>query len=196
MARILVLAMAAALAMVFGIAPSRAQNAYVTIGYSNGGDGGTVSVIDPASNTVIGTPIPVGIDPFGVAVTPDGSKVYVTNFYSNNVTVIATASNTVIATVAVGSDPFGVAVTPDGSKVYVTNFYSNNVTVIATASNTVIGTPITVGHHPSGVAVTPDGSKVYVTNYRSGTVSVIATAINTSPLRSGSARARGPLAWQ
>jgi len=154
MARILVLAMAAALAMVFGIAPSRAQNAYVTIGYSNGGDGGTVSVIDPASNTVIGTPIPVGIDPFGVAVTPDGSKVYVTNFYSNNVTVIATASNTVIAT------------------------------------------PITVGHHPSGVGVTPDGSKVYVTNYRSGTVSVIATAINTSPLRSGSARARGPLAWQ
>jgi YVTN family beta-propeller protein len=41
---------------------------------------------------------------------PDGSKVYVANFFSNTVSVIATSSNTVIATIPVGSEPsaFGV----------------------------------------------------------------------------------------
>jgi YVTN family beta-propeller protein len=80
-------------------------------------------------------------------VTPDGSKVYVTNEDGNTVSVIATASNTVGATVAVGTDPVGVAVTPDGSKVYVANNEPNTVSVIATASNTVTGT-IAVGSGP------------------------------------------------
>ena len=81
--------------------------------------------------------INVGSQPGGVAVTPDGSKVYVANFLSNNVSVIATATNTVTATIPVGSEPFGVAVTPDGCKVYVANGASNDVSVIATATNAV-----------------------------------------------------------
>jgi YVTN family beta-propeller protein len=47
----------------------------------------------------------VGIGPRGVAVTPDGKFVYVANSGSNVVSVIATASNTVVATVAVGPNP-------------------------------------------------------------------------------------------
>ena len=35
--------------------------------------------------------------------------------------VIATATNTVTATIPVGVGPAGVAVSPDGSKVYVAN---------------------------------------------------------------------------
>ena len=42
--------------------------------------------------------------------------------HSSTVSVIATATNTVIATIPVGVAPIGVAVTPDGSKVYVANF--------------------------------------------------------------------------
>ena len=125
--------------------------------------------------------------------TPDGSTVYVANSASNSVSVIATATNTVTATIRVGTAPYGVApccvtVTPDGSKVYVANFLSNNVSVIATASNTVIGNPIPVGTNPGGVAVTPDGSKVFVANFGSNNVSVIATASNTvigSPITLG-----------
>jgi YVTN family beta-propeller protein len=56
-----------------------------------------------------------------VAVTPDGSKVYVANSNSNTVSVIATASNAVVATITVGAFAPGVAVTPDGSRVYVAN---------------------------------------------------------------------------
>ena len=53
--------------------------------------------------------------------------------------VIATATNTVIATIPVGAEPLGVAVTPDGSKVYVANSH-NSVSVIDTATNTVTAT--------------------------------------------------------
>src|SRR5271167_2437248 len=79
----------------------------------------TVSVIDKATNMVTGSPIPVGGEPYGVAVSPDGSKVYVTIEGSNTVSVIDTVRNTVTATIPVGGEPEGVTVTPDGSKVYV-----------------------------------------------------------------------------
>ena len=62
---------------------------------------------------------------------------YVTNEHSNNVSVIDTATNTLVATIPVGTIPFAVAVTPDGTHVYVTNDGSNNVSVIGTATNTV-----------------------------------------------------------
>ena len=132
---------------------------------------------------MIGSPIPVGPYPFGLAITPDDSKVYVANTTAGNpgdvgtVSVISTATDKVIGEpITVGSRPVGVAITPDGSKVYVTHVGDNTVRVISTATNTVIGSPITVGSYPIGVAVTPDGSKVYVANHYANTVSVISTA--------------------
>ncbi len=104
---------------------------------------------------------------------------YVANLTSSNVSVIDTATDTVITTVSVGSFPQGVAVTPDGSKVYVANSNSDDVSVIDTATNTVSPTTISVGTGPQGVAVTPDGSKVYVANLTSSNVSVIDTATDT-----------------
>jgi YVTN family beta-propeller protein len=65
---------------------------------------------------------------------------YISNSGSNTVSVINTATNTVVATVSVGTNPFGVAMTPDGSRVYVTNEGSNTVSVIDTATNTVTAT--------------------------------------------------------
>jgi YVTN family beta-propeller protein len=64
-------------------------------------------------NTVIAA-IPVGIEASGVAVTPDGSKVYVVNTRDNTVSVIATATNKVTATIPVGNGPvsFGIFIQP------------------------------------------------------------------------------------
>ena len=60
--------------------------------------------------------MPVGITPVGIAVTPDGTKVYVTNYESDNVSVIDTATNNVTATVKIGkytiNYPVGVAIGP------------------------------------------------------------------------------------
>ena len=54
-----------------------------------------------------------------IALSEDGSRVYVANTTSNSVDVIDTASNTVIASVRVGIDPVGVAVGPGANEVWV-----------------------------------------------------------------------------
>src|SRR5260370_39670272 len=71
---------------------------------------------------------------------------YITNLGSFTVSVIDTATDTVIATILpVGLVPFGVAVNPDGSKGYVTNHVSPTGTVTATATTTNTPTP-TIAH--------------------------------------------------
>lgn len=163
-----------ALTIILGIGPAFAQNAYIT----NRLDG-SVSVIATATDTVTATILAVGGGPYGVAVDPDGSKVYIVS-QSSGVSVIDTATNTVIATIPITSRPSGVAVSPDGTNVYVTRSSANQVLVIDAASNPpVITATISVGSDPQGIAVTPDGNKVYVAEPGSNDVRVIDTATNT-----------------
>ena len=102
---------------------------------SRGASPSTVSVIATATNKVIGEPITVGNQPNGVAVTPDGSKVYVANRGSNTVSVIATATNMVIdPAITVGIQPvaFGVFIQPRfaGTPGH-SNCYSQSVSALA-----------------------------------------------------------------
>jgi YVTN family beta-propeller protein len=145
------------------------------------GEGATGSdsvsiTISSSSHTVIDTVSVGGAGyPSGVAVTPDGSYVYVTNQSDDAVVVIQTSDNSVIDTISVGDRPNGVAVTPNGSYVYVTNWWDNTVYTIRTSDNTVIDT-IAAGACPWDVIVTPDGSYAYVVNSDDDTVSVIRTS--------------------
>jgi YVTN family beta-propeller protein len=82
------------------------------------------------------------------------TRAYVTNTFSNSVSVIDTTSNTVVATVGVGANPAELAITPDGTRAYVANESSSSVSVIDTASSTVVAT-VPVGVTPFGVAITP-----------------------------------------
>ncbi len=107
------------------------------------------------------------------------NRLYVTNYLSNNVSVIDLAGSKVMATIPVGKNPTGMAVSPDKEEVYVANMWSGTVSVISTAQNAVTHT-ITIPTFnapavPFGMAILPDGSKVYVTNLNDGTVRVIDT---------------------
>src|SRR5437899_6572939 len=163
--------------------PAAAQcDAYVAQNASN-----STWVINTITNMPVAV-IPVQFSPFGVAISPNGKFAYVTNTgavcdlcsFSQppSVSVIDTATYSVVATIPVGQYPAGVAITPNGAFAYVANFNSNNVSVIDTATNTVTAT-VTVGTNPLGVAITPNGAFAYVTNFASGTVSVISTTTNT-----------------
>ena len=144
--------------------------AYIANSLSN-----NVSVINTVTNTVIAT-IPVGSSPYGVAASPDGSKVYVSNSGSNNVSVISTATNALTGMIPVGTSPGSLVVTPDGSKVYVVNTGSSSISVISTATATVTAT-ITAQIGAQGIIVSPDGMWLYVSN--SGPmVGVISTTQN------------------
>lgn len=101
--------------------------AYVSI---LGGMGG-VWVIDLTTHstvTVIPTP---DTRNFGVMVTPDGRYVFTTDFLLNEVSVISTATNQIVANVPVGTAPNDIAITPDSSKAFVTNQGDTTVSVIS-----------------------------------------------------------------
>ena len=135
--------------------------------------------------------IPVGDDPFYVAVSPDGLTAYVTNRADATVSVIDTdplsaGFNTVTDTIAVGTAPDSVVFTPDGTTAYASNRGTDDVSVIDTGTKAIKkvgGVPvpnIAVGDKPGGMAVSPDGTTLYVTNWDDADVSVIDTATNAT----------------
>lgn len=90
-----------------------------------------------------------------------GSKAYVGNFKDNTVSVIDTASGTVVATVAVAAGPHGMAVASDGRLLYVSGDGSSTLSVLDTITNRV-ARAIEVGKAPHGVAIAPDGRLLLV----------------------------------
>jgi YVTN family beta-propeller protein len=165
---------------------ANAQSASSNEPYAYIPNGENISVIDTVTNKVKAT-VGVGSSSYGVAVSPDRTRVYVTNRWDYTVSVINTATNKVIATVPVGDYPYGVSVSPDGKKVYVgvgDGIMDSSICVIDTVTNTVTDT-VDIGWAPRGVTVTPDGKKVYVADNwdpdvpdSSNYVSVIDTATN------------------
>lgn len=128
-------------------------------------------------------------EPQVAAVTPNGSKVYVTNLRRDSVTVIDVKTDGVISEVQVGSEPFSIVITPDKKKppnVYVANFGTfnnpgNTVSVIDSDTDSVIKT-IDVGSLPGDMDILPNGSKLYVVNIFSDSVSVVNNSVNAEDI--------------
>jgi len=78
---------------------------------------GTVSVIDPATFTVIDK-FPVGKVPHHVTPSWDLSRLYVNNTEGNSITVVDPRSGTPLETFPV-TDPYNLYFTPDGTKAIV-----------------------------------------------------------------------------
>jgi YVTN family beta-propeller protein len=146
--------------------------------YISSVNSGTVTVID--GTTVLTPPpnaIPVGAQPFGVAVNPAGTRAYVAN--SNifdtgvpSVSVIDTASLSEVARITAGitGQPSGVAVNDDGSLVYVAN-NNGTVAVIDAATNTVVNTLIPPPGQPRQLAgIVVAGGSVWATDLFTGEV--------------------------
>ncbi len=159
---------------VVGTMQAQAQP-YVYVGNQNSWN---VTVIDVSTDTVVAT-IEGVFRPHGVAIMPDGTRAYVTNYgYGKTVSVIDTEINDVVDTVnGVGNDPGGIAITPDGTRAYVANRVSNNVSVIDIQTNSVIAT-VATARYPVSVAITPDGSYAYVANQTGLRVTMINTETN------------------
>ena len=126
-------------------------------------DNNTVTLFDAKNGNARLSEIPVGKEPNGVALSPDGTKAYVANTVDGTVSVLnidRTSSSyyTPATTITVGTEPYALALTPTGRKLYVANARSNTVSVIDTSSLRVVATISNVGIEPRGIAITNAGS--------------------------------------
>ena len=110
--------------------------------------------------------------------TPNGEYAYVANSGADNVSVISTATDSVISTISVSSYPNGVAITPNGQYAYIAN--SNGIVSVISISHNSVVANITLNTNTRGVVASPNGEYVYVVNNAlDGMVSVISTATNS-----------------
>jgi YVTN family beta-propeller protein len=150
---------------VLAAGPARAALAWVT----NQGDD-TVVAVDTATGKVVQT-VPVGAKPAGVALSPDGRRIYVTNPEGRSLSVVTRGAGApVVQEVPAGAGPLGVAVAPDG-RVFVADWYGDTVAVLDPAG-APLGT-LHVGASPSGMAADPAGTRLYVANREGDSLSVI-----------------------
>ncbi len=113
----------------------------------------------------------IGANPFGIAVTADGARVYVVNNGSDEVdgfTIAADGALTEIPGLPLatgGTDPTGIAVTPGGGTVYASVTGTDKLRIFSVGANgtlSTLGGLVDAGDQPRGMTVTPDGRRLYV----------------------------------
>ncbi len=153
------------------------------------------------------TTVPVGSFPYATLLSPDGRRLYVSNWGDGTLSAIDTASDTVVATITVGlanttgpatSHPSALALSPDGRFLFVSLSNSDAIAVVATATNKRVrtfsdrpsnGAPLSSS--PQGLTVSPDGRVLYVANAGADDVTEFAIDAHGNARRLG----RIPTAW-
>lgn len=95
---------------------------------------------------------PGDVKPMGLALSPDGSKLYVTTGRGHSVFVLDTATNKPTGSFEVGQRPWGLALTKDGSTLITANGPSGDISVIDVATQKV-KKKIKTGAGPWGVVI-------------------------------------------
>ena len=119
----------------------------------------------------------VGLEPSGVAASPDGRTLYVTNHLSDSVSVVDVKSWQVTHTIQqVDADtrlsrldePCGVAFSPNQPRAFVTLSQPNRVAVVDTSDHSILDLVEIPGEDPRALRVSPDGKYLFVAAFASG----------------------------
>jgi len=124
-------------------------------------DEASINVVDAPNRTVSTIPLPAGTESFGLALSTDGNRLYLTSHVAaGEVLVLDTASEAVTATYSVGSFPRDLAVSADETKIYVANQESDVLSIISSGTGDVQSLDLGVGQQ--ALALHPDGERLYV----------------------------------
>lgn len=122
----------------------------------------------------------VGDGPQDIAVSPDGSTIYVLARFDNAIEVLDADTGAIQRTVtnAQMSDPNGMSLSPDGTKLVVTSQNTSQVLIFDTTSWTVVVTAssFSVPFHP---AVSADSRTAYISNFLRNAVTPVDIATGT-----------------
>src|SRR5262245_51309512 len=151
----------------------------------------TVSVIDPASNKLLGVirlgdPQPANLSPLyrgqllvhGLGFSPDLRTLVVVSIGSNSVTFVDTATNAVKHVTFVGRSPHEAFFTPDGHEVWVTVRGEDYVAVLD-AKTFRETARITLPNGPGMTIFSPDGKYGYVCSSFTPQTTVVSVADHT-----------------
>jgi YVTN family beta-propeller protein len=128
-----------------------------------------VAVLDASTRKVL-RHLRVGEVPSHLELSTDGTRLYVANAGSGDVTVVDTATDTVMANVKTGKRPLLPCVA-ESRFVYVPSGPDESVTVLDREGKEVATLP--VGKAPHDIAVSPNGLWAYQPNSASHTITVI-----------------------
>jgi YVTN family beta-propeller protein len=132
---------------------------------------GWIEAFDLSARTSIAQ-IQVSDTPSGMAISPDGSRIYVGHSLgSQDISVIDTQSYTLLETIPVGATVSRFAMSSDGNLLYLNNTNDNLLQVLNTQSKT-IEKSIQVGQASDlivriyDIGLSPDGSRLYASAWR------------------------------
>lgn len=128
---------------------------------------GTVSIYNPFDNR-LDAELNVGLEPFAVAVTPDGNRALAISQVARRLVVIDLNTNTIEATYGLAGTPFGIVA--DNNRAYLSLWDANKVLVVNIATGRIIE-QISTPASPAGVALW--GDFLYVTHFWTGELSLI-----------------------
>jgi YVTN family beta-propeller protein len=116
--------------------------------------------------------------PAGIALSPDGTKLYAAENLGDSLAVIDLATGSVTQRLATEPYPYGVAVS-SGGNVYVSAWGGNTVSVFSPGNGRLESVArIPAGRHPSTLLLNRDGSRLFVTSGTTDRIAVIDTRTN------------------
>ena len=112
--------------------------------------------------------------PHGLALTPDGSTLYVANLSLDRISIVDAVNNEFVEDISfpVGTQPMQTTVSPDGKYLYVSAKGTGNLIVIDTGTKTIVA-QVNIGPGPMHISVKSDGSKIYVPSMMGNYVAVV-----------------------
>jgi YVTN family beta-propeller protein len=138
------------------------------------------------SKTVATSAVSAFPSPIEIALSGNGSRLYVVCEGTGEVVELDAAAGAVVRRVRVGQHPKSISLSSDGRQLYVANSWSDTVSVIDTASFQVMR-ELTTGFEPNAAVADAEGRFLYVANRMSNDVSVIdlARGVETKRLLAG-----------
>ncbi len=97
----------------------------------------------------------------GLAVSPDGARLFALNVLGDTLTSIDLATRTVVKSVPLPAEPYAVVASADGKTLFVSLWGGSKVLVVD-AATLAVQADIAVGEHPSAMVLTPDGRRLFV----------------------------------
>jgi YVTN family beta-propeller protein len=153
--------------------------------YTAGGFAGTVDVWDVGSDGTLTAASQIAVPmsangaanpyPAGIALSPDGTRLWVGEFLGQQIDEVDLATATVTASIPLMDRAYSLLYVPSQNQLWVTGFGGTKLNVIDLSTHQVLDT-LAIGPNPNGLALSKDESRVFVSISDADTVVAVDVA--------------------